>query len=303
MRKKSKKAVLAFASAMTCFLFFLSTVLSANAGHVVDIDSPDGPRGYGVYIGANAGQLHKKLDNDTSIGLAIVDAQYLSPEDIGSLKQNGRRIYSYLNVGSLEDFREYYSTFEGITLSEYENWPGEYWIDVSEESWQDFVCDTIAAEYVAKGIDGFFIDNCDVYYMYPHSWIYKGLVKIMTRLTDSYHLPIIINGGDMFVTQLMEEGKTGIISGINQESVFSCIKDYEKPEFGEQTAMDREYYVEYLGRAKRSGLIVYMIEYTQDMRLVDKIKEFCMQNGYKAYVTNSLSLDGNVNDVTEEDEE
>lgn len=279
---------------MLCFMMFLSVSLNARAGYVVDIDSPDGPRGYGVYIGASAEQLHKKLDNDTEIGLAIVDAQYLTAEDIGALKSNGRRIYSYLNVGSLEEFRDYYKSFSGITLKAYDNWPGEYWIDVSEESWQDFVCDTLAAEYVKKGIDGFFIDNCDVFYMYPHSWIYKGLVKIMTRLTNTYHKPIIINGGDAFVTQLMEDGNLSIITGINQESVFSTIEDYEKPEFGEQTALDREYFVEYLERAKKAGLIVYLIEYTQDLRLVDKIREFCIQNGYKAYVTDSLNLDGNV---------
>ena len=297
-RETYKDLVRLFTGVIWAFAFaailFSAVALRTRAGYVVDIDSPDGPRGYGVYIGANAEQLHKKLDNDTNIGLAIVDAQYLTPEDIGALKSNGRRIYTYLNVGSLEEFRDYYKEFSGITLKEYENWPGEYWIDVSEESWQDFVCDTLAKEYVAKGVDGFFIDNCDVYYQYPHSWIYKGLVKIMTRLTNTYHLPIIINGGDAFVSQLMDDGNLSIISGINQESVFSTIIDYEKPEFGEQPALDREYYVEYLARAKKEGLIVFMIEYTQDMRLVDKISDFCIQNGYKAYVTDSLNLDGNV---------
>lgn len=265
-----------------------------RAGHVVDIDSPDGPRGYGVYIGATAEQLHTKLDGDTGIGLAIIDAQNVSAEDVGSLKANGRRIYSYLNVGSLEEFRDYYDTFSEYTLSEYDNWPGEYWIDVSEEAWQDYVVDNIAAELVLKGVDGFFIDNTDVYYLYQHSWIYKGLVKIITRLKDKYNLPVIINGGDMFVTQLMDEGKAGIIDGINQESVYSCILDYENAEFGEQRALDRAYYEKYLSRAKGEGLLVFMIEYTRDMRLVEKIKDFCRQNGYKCYVTDSLKLDGNV---------
>ncbi len=267
---------------------------NAKATYIVDIESPDGPRGYGVYIGATAEQLHAKLDNDTNIGLAIIDAQNVSAEDVGSLKAHGRRIYSYLNVGSLEEFRDYYSTFEGFTLSAYDNWPGEYWIDVSEQAWQDYVVDNIAAELVLKGADGFFIDNTDVYYLYQHSWIYKGLVKIITRLKDTYHLPIIINGGDMFVSKLMDDGKSDIINGINQESVFSTIEDYENGVFGEQTAMDRAYMEEYLARAYKQGLFVYMIEYTQDMRLVEKIREFCQQNGYKCYVTDSLSLDGNV---------
>ncbi|WP_408069875.1 endo alpha-1,4 polygalactosaminidase [Butyrivibrio sp. JL13D10] len=275
-------------------LFMIYPAYNAKAGHVVDIESPDGPRGYGVYIGATAEQLHKKLDNDTTIGLAIIDVQNVSAEDVGMLKAHGRRIYSYLNVGSLEDFRDYYDKYSEYTLGEYENWPGEYWVDVSEKAWQDFIVDNVAAEIVLKGADGFFIDNTDVYYLYEHSWIYKGLVNILTRLRDKYNLPIIINGGDSFVTKLMDEGKTDLIAGINQESVFSSILDYEKCEFGENPALDRAYYEEYLGRAKKNGLLVFMIEYTQDMRLVDKIKEFCQQNGYKCYVTDSLKLDGNV---------
>ncbi len=284
-------------SLIICVILFPKTV---HAGHVVNIDSADGPMGYGVYIGASMDQLHRKLDDDTDIGLAIIDAQYATAEDIASFKKGGRRVYSYLNVGSLEDFRDYYDQFSEYTLAEYENWPGEYWIDVSEEAWQDYICKTIAKEYADKGIDGFFIDNCDVYYQYQHSWIYKGLVKIMTNLRDTYRLPIIINGGDMFVAQLMDEGKQDLITGINQESVFTCIEDYEKPEFGEQTALDRDYFTKHLARAKKAGLIVYMIEYTQDMRLVDKIEDFCVENGYKCYVTDSLKLDGNVEAGVEE---
>lgn len=266
----------------------------AETGHIVDIDSPDGPRGYGVYIGATSEQLHTKLDNDKSIGLAIIDAQNVSAEDLRSFRAHGRRIYSYLNVGSIEDFRDYFDAFSGITLGEYANWPGEYWVDVSEQAWQDFIVDNVAAEIVLKGADGFFIDNTDVYYNYPHSWIYKGLVNIITRLRDTYHLPIIINGGDTFVSKLMDEGKTELITGVNQEAVFSTVKDYEYGLFGEQPALDRAYFEEYLARAKKEGLIVYMIEYTRDMKLVEKIKEFCKQNGYKCYVTDSLKLDGNV---------
>lgn len=282
------------ASMLGAFIGSIIPSYSVKAEYVVDIDSPDGPKGYGVYIGATAEQLHTKLDKDSSIGLAIIDAQNVSIEDVGSLKAHGRRIYSYLNVGSLEDFRDYYSTFSGYTLAEYENWPGEYWMDVSEEAWQDFIINNVAAELVLKGVDGFFIDNTDVYYMYQHSWIYKGLVKILTGLRDTYHLPIIINGGDFFVTKLMDDGKTDLIAGINQESVFSYIEDYENSVFGEQPALDRAYYEEYLARAKKQGLFVYMIEYTRDMRLVAKIKEFCQENGYKCYVTDSIKLDGNV---------
>ncbi len=293
-KRLSALPVILFCMAAVICSLFLAPGISAGAKYIVDVESPDGPLGYGVYIGATAEQLHAKLDNDKDIGLAIIDAQYVSSEDMIALKSGGRRVYSYLNIGSIEEFRDYYSSFSDITLAPYENWPGEYWIDVSEEKWQDYICDNIAAELVLKGVDGFFIDNCDVYYMYNHSWIYKGIVKILTRLKNTYNLPIIINGGNDFVTALLNSGNQNLIDGVNQESVYSTIEDYEKKVFGERKALDRAFYEEYLARAKKEGLIVYMIEYTRDMRLVEKIKEFCQQNGYKCYVTDSLALDGNV---------
>ena len=46
------------------------------------------------------------------------------------------KVYTYLNVGSLEDFRDYYKEYEHLTIGAYENWDEEKWIDVSDKDWQ-----------------------------------------------------------------------------------------------------------------------------------------------------------------------
>ena len=51
--------------------------------------------------------------------------------EIAFLKVSGHTVYGYLNVGSLEAFRPYYDRFRKFILRRYENWDGEWWIDVS----------------------------------------------------------------------------------------------------------------------------------------------------------------------------
>ncbi|MCR5656977.1 MAG: endo alpha-1,4 polygalactosaminidase [Butyrivibrio sp.] len=270
-----------------------------NAGNISDpntVSQIEGSisSGYGVYIGASATQLHAKLDNNYEIGLAIIDAQNVTANDVTALKKNGRKVYSYLNVGSIENFRSYYDTYKDKVLGPYENWEEEFWIDVSDASWQEFLCDTLAKEILGKGVDGLFIDNCDVYYNYPEDKIYSGLLEIITKLSEKTGGKLIINGGDTFVTKLMDTGKIGLIQGVNQESVFGKILDYDNNTFGEQDQDTKDYYLEYLAKAKSYGKEVYMIEYTNDLALITKIRNLCLEKDYKCYVTDSLQLDGGV---------
>ncbi|MBO4913577.1 MAG: endo alpha-1,4 polygalactosaminidase, partial [Oscillospiraceae bacterium] len=154
----------------------------------------------------------------------VIDAQYYSREDIAEFRKNGHTVYSYLNVGSLESFRDYWSEYEELALGAYEHWDEEVWMDVSSPRWQAFLLDTLAQELREKGVDGFFVDNCDVYYFYPDSGIFDGLSTILRALRAD-GTPVIINGGDAFLDAWCERGGAApdVASGVNQESVFTAI--------------------------------------------------------------------------------
>jgi len=248
--------------------------------------------GYGVYIGADDEALMQKLSNDTEIGLAIIDAQYISPENISALKSRGKMIYSYINAGSLENFRDYYDTFKEKTLGAYENWDGEYWMDTSDEEWQNFLCNDLAPSLMEKGIDGFFVDNADVYFNYPREDIYEGLKNIVSNLSKMTGGRVIINGGDAFVLRLIEDNNLGVIEGINQECVCSKVDDYSGNIFAPQDEETKNYYLAYLDEVSKNGGDVYLIEYTEDEAIIDELKKLCDEKGYKCYVTNSLGLAG-----------
>lgn len=125
----------------------------------------------------------------------VIDAQHFTKEQIEAFKARGHKVYSYINIGSLENFRSYYKEYKNLKLGKYEHWDEEIWIDVADQRWQDFMQNDMIPNLTAKGIDGFFVDNCDVYYNYRKPGILDGLTSIMKALVATGKA-VLINGGD-----------------------------------------------------------------------------------------------------------
>ena len=241
---------------------------------------------YGVFL-SYEGDLESLGDYKT----VVIDAQYFEAEDIKAFQREGHRVISYINIGSLEDFRDYYDDYKDLKLAVYENWEEEIWIDVSDPRWQEFIVGELVPELAGKGIDGFFVDNCDVYYNFPTVDIMNGITNIMLTMVDT-GLEVIINGGDYYLDSYCEAGGAWdkVITGINQESVFSKIL-WDSDEFGTADPEDHKYFIYYIERYSELGADIYLLEYTTDKKLIKEIDEYCNRNGFYYYVSDSIELD------------
>lgn len=277
-RKKIKQMG---AVALLVILMFIMGCFFIKDDKVKTLEKND----YGVFLNADA----SSLDRFKRYDLIVIDAQYFTKKDIESLHQNGTKVYTYLNIGSVENFREYYKTYEKFTIGKYEHWDEEKWVDVSVPAWQKFI-EQLSKKLFEKGVDGFFIDNCDVYYYAPRKSIFEGLTAILQNVM-TLKKAVIINGGDTYVTEYRERygAVDHIMTGVNQESVWSGI-DFDKGTFNEQTRETREYYSKYLEACKADGMEVYLLEYTTDEKLIQKIKKYCKDKNFHFYISNSLEL-------------
>jgi hypothetical protein len=115
---------------------------------------------YGVFCGLDP----QKIETLYRYNLVIIDAMNFSVQNIADLHAHEVKVYSYLNIGSIETFRDYYNLFKDHTLKDYIGWDEEKWMDVSYRPWQIYVTQTLAPMLRAKWIDGFFVENSDVYY-------------------------------------------------------------------------------------------------------------------------------------------
>lgn len=240
---------------------------------------------YGVYIGAEPEELNGRSLADT----IVIDAQYFDKDDITELKSSGHTVYTYINIGSIENFRDYYEEYEYLTLDTYENWEDEKWIDVSDPSWQDFISKK-ADELISKGVDGFFVDNCDVYYQYRTQEIFEGVSLILNELKEK-NTYVLINGGDTFVREYLDRfgNLDNILDGVNQESVVTCI-DWENDKFSVNEKEKKEYFLEYLQIVMNDGKDAYVIEYTTDKGIEKEAVSLAGSKGYTVYVAHSLDL-------------
>lgn len=241
---------------------------------------------YGVFLGAEP----EDISQMEPYRIIVLDAQYYSKEQIDGLKDSGHTVYSYINIGSVEDFRPYYDKYEPLTLGEYENWEEERWVDVSSGEWQSFVLDELAPGILEKDVDGFFADNCDVYYNFPSDEIFDGTAAILKGLKDTGAY-VSINGGDRFVTEYTDRYGTlnGVMDAVNQETIFSKI-EWDSGTFSSNPDEEREYFQDYAERVAGYGKDVYLLEYTTDKKLIKKIAAYCDEKGFKYYAADKLEL-------------
>lgn len=228
----------------------------------------------------------------TSYSTVVIDAQYFTKDEIAAVQAKGTAVYTYLNIGSIETFREGYDSLKQFALSPYDNWPDECWMDVSRPEWQSFIA-AEAQSLIDKGVDGFFLDNADVYYLYPTTAIFDGLVTMIQSL-GQYGKPILINGGDTFVSKavLESESPLSFITGVNQECVFTNI-DFSTGLLIRQDPETTRYYQDYLAKCKDAGLQVYLTEYAPKNSPIEKtIQEYCTRNGFHYYLSHTIELDG-----------
>ena len=85
---------------------------------------------YGVFL-----SVTEDLPSLGAYETVVIDAQYFTKEEIGAFRDEGHQVYSYLNVGSLEDFRSYYEDYK----DEFEDIDDAYDdIEDNDEYWDDY---------------------------------------------------------------------------------------------------------------------------------------------------------------------
>ena len=139
-----------------------------------------------------------------------------------------------------------------------------------------------------KGVDGFFVDNTDVYYNYPQESIYDGILTILDYINHTGR-KIMINGGDCFVKKYLTTEKNVLIDGVNQENVFTAY-DFSKDVYTKNDQSTREYYTEYLDLAMSHGCTAYTLEYATDPTIRRQAATYAGKHGYICYISDNIGL-------------
>ena len=235
--------------------------------------------------------------------LIVVDSDFFTAAEIRQLKSKGAKVLTYLNVGAIENTRSYFAAAKrsGLLLGKYDNWPGEYWVAAQKAEWREVILG-LATVMRAKGVDGFWVDNLDIMYTAEeeYKWSKSELATLYTNLQNilaSLHEVgyVMINGGDVFVSRAIKTRQAGNFDGVNQETVITCIRDYDPPgKFGRQAADEREYYEEYMQEVRMAEKDIYLLEYATDQAIIAECNAYARAKGYSLCVSGNIELGGDI---------
>ena len=248
-----------------------------------------------------AGHRADTIKNCEKYDVIAIDYTAYSTADISVMHKRGAKLLAYVNGGMAEKSWSDFDKYKSILIARNEDWYDEYWVDVTAGIWKARIKNEVCAA-LAKGCDGIWLDNLDVYWYVLEERkdkkkaqaIYLSLIEICKSIKETGAV-LILNGADTFVSRLMDEKKESCIDGVNQETVYSRIKDYDynkgNGKFGEQKSSDHKYFKDYCKRCKRHKLTVYLLEYTKSISLKARIKRFCTKYGMDGYyISKSLLL-------------
>ena len=158
--------------------------------------------------------------------------------------------------------------------------------------WTNFLISR-AKTLKAKGFDGFWLDNLDVYEEYKSNKTFNACYSLLQNIKKIGGY-VMVNGGSEFWDNAIDKKKklSSIVNGVTQEEVFSLIKDYSKKgAFSKQSKSQSSFYQSLLKRLLKNGVQTFLLEYTRKDSIKKAIKDFCTKykmTGY--YISSDVNL-------------
>ena len=179
------------------------------------------------------------------------DMGNFSVNQIKTLKNGGaNKVLSYLNLGSCENFRGYWSTApagflscaanKAAQLGTYSGYSNEVWMNVGNAAYQNLVINYIVPRLVAQGVDGFYFDNMEIVEHGTNTsngpcdaQCSQGGLDLIAKLRDKYpSMLFVLQNATSDKTRLgRATGVSGtvafpsLLDGIAHEEVYKPVRD------------------------------------------------------------------------------
>ena len=238
----------------------LALALSANAARAGE----GGPQSFALAIGngnlaGGPAQVGERLGR---FGLAVVDGEEASREEVGAVRGDGTLVLGYLSVGTIERWRSWYPRVRRYRLGANADWKDEWFADVSRAGLRREFVERIAPGILAKGFDGLFLDNVDMVEARRHRGQRAGMRKLVLALSD-----LARSDGRLLFAQngaagLRKLDLLDVLDGWNREDV-TWTYDFDRRRYVPSPAPQRREALAELRAMAARGLIVTATDYTR----------------------------------------
>ena len=199
-----------------------------------------------------------------------------------------KKMVAYVSVGEIEPWRKTKTPYDkSWIISKNKTW-NSLIADLRKPAYQDFIFERIALLY-KQGYRNFFLDTMDAYHVTAKDKKFfkiqqKALINFIHKLHKKYPTSkIIVNRGFELLDEIHND-----IDAVVAESLFQRY-NHAKKEYVDVPKQDREWLLGNFKKAKKMGLDVVSIEYSnkstkERLNVAKKVKKL----GFIPYVTDGL---------------
>ncbi|MCK5889607.1 MAG: endo alpha-1,4 polygalactosaminidase [Methylococcales bacterium] len=161
------------------------------------------------------------IDHAAKFQQLIVEPANFSKKEIESLKNKGVRVYAYLSIGEIGQFRSWRDQVDSRwVLGENKNWQSKV-MDMTNLDWHTFLIQQQAMRLWQQGYDGFFLDTIDSHKLIvnkPNELLdqHRGTVALIKKIHRTFSgVHLLLNRGFDLLDEVAD-----LADGVVAESLF-----------------------------------------------------------------------------------
>jgi cysteinyl-tRNA synthetase len=184
-------------------------------------------------------------------------SDWFTHAEIARVRATGKRVLSYFEIGTIEDFRPEYPVLRAkapdLIANEWDEWPGEYFVRYYDERWWSMVVKPRVDQALRAGFDGLYLDTPLAYEQIDLAGVpgrdrarlahdMAALIARISRYAKARHPGLLIvpqNSPEL----RHQPGYTAAIDGIGMEELFfqatdeRCTEDFCAENLAETRAL------------------------------------------------------------------
>ncbi|MEA2391053.1 MAG: polysaccharide biosynthesis protein PelA [Solirubrobacteraceae bacterium] len=187
--------------------------------------------------------------------LVVVDGEEASSRQVAALRRRHKIVLAYLDVGTIEAGRSWYSRAKPYRLDLWGDW-GEWYAAVDRVGYRRLLVRDVAPKILRKGFDGLFLDNTDM--IETHARQRAGMVPLvgdLSRVVRRRHRLLFSQNGERSIGPTLR-----FYDGWNREDVTSTY-DFGRRRYVRVSGSDRRAAQRALRSVRRRRLLVLSTDY------------------------------------------
>ncbi len=207
-------------------------------------------------LGFEEAELRENFDKFAQYDLLVVDGELISKELVSDFRAQNVIVLGYLSVGTIEDWRSWYSKVQNYRLDLWEEW-GEWYADVNDRDFRQFVNKKLAKRILRKNFSGLFLDNVDMVDSHPQQLAgMRKLVRALAKTTHNQGKLLFTQNGDSSIHNFQ-----GFIDGWNREDLSSTY-NFNTESYEAVSAEDHNSALDTIQILRAAGIFVTTTDYT-----------------------------------------